>query len=483
MPSREAGQVLGGRYRLVDRLGGGGMGSVWRAEHLSLNSPVAIKVIDPATAREPDALHRFLREARTAAALRSPHVVQILDYGVDGDNPYIVMELLEGESLAERLNRQACLGARETARVIQHISRALGRAHEAGIVHRDLKPENVFIVKNDDDVVVKVLDFGIVKAAPNAFGASTGGNATRTGTLLGTPYFMSPEQAEGVKSLDHRADIWALGVLAYRCLLGKLPFTGDSVGRLILEICSRPLPVPSERGPVPDGFDAWFATACAREPSARFESAKRAASELSRLTDATSAASEAPPTHAPARPPLGLANTTLMSSNTEVLPSTRRRPRQLAIGLGACALLSLMAAISVRVWKTPHPGGVPAGVMVEQHVESLGTASAAPAAGPGEPARREAAPAVPSAPGQALTPAPELALTASPEPHTAPPAPAQTSGTASPRVSGVATAPRPALAASASASPSNAAKTPSRARRAPEHAPPPAGKPKVDLGI
>src|SRR6188508_1437799 len=129
MRIREAGQVLGGKYRLVARLGGGGMGSVWRAEHLSLSSPVAIKLIEPATAREPDGLHRFLREARTAAALRSPHVVQIFDYGVDGDTPYIVMELLDGESLAERLNREGCLGVPEVARIVQHIARALGRAH------------------------------------------------------------------------------------------------------------------------------------------------------------------------------------------------------------------------------------------------------------------------------------------------------------------------------------------------------------------
>ena len=127
MRTREAGQVLGGKYRLVARLGGGGMGSVWRAEHLSLSSPVAIKLIEPATAREPDGLHRFLREARTAAALRSPHVVQIFDYGVDGDTPYIVMELLDGESLAERLNREGCLSVPEVARIVQHIARALAR--------------------------------------------------------------------------------------------------------------------------------------------------------------------------------------------------------------------------------------------------------------------------------------------------------------------------------------------------------------------
>ena len=146
----EAGRILGGKYRLVRQLGQGGMGSVWHAEHLTLSSPVALKLIEPGTAEDPAALQRFLREARTAAALRSPHVVQILDYGVDDDTPYIAMELLEGESLSERLRRLGQLSLAETARVIQHMARAIGRAHEAGIVHRDLKPENVFIVKNDD---------------------------------------------------------------------------------------------------------------------------------------------------------------------------------------------------------------------------------------------------------------------------------------------------------------------------------------------
>jgi serine/threonine-protein kinase len=189
------GLVLGGKYRLVHRLGRGGMGAVWRAEHLTLNSPVAIKLIEPSTAQDAQALARFMREARTAAALRSPHVVQILDYGVEEEElPYIVMELLEGESLAERLARRGPLGLRETGRIIQHVARALARAHESGIVHRDLKPENVFIVKNDDEEVAKVLDFGIVKASPGALGPPDGASSTQTGTLLGTPYFMGPEQ-------------------------------------------------------------------------------------------------------------------------------------------------------------------------------------------------------------------------------------------------------------------------------------------------
>jgi serine/threonine-protein kinase len=265
------------------------MGSVWKAEHLSLNAAVALKLIEGPAHPDASATARFLREARLAAALRSPHVVQILDHGFDGVTPYIAMELLEGESLAERLERVGCLSPAETARVIQHLARAMTRAHEAGIIHRDLKPENIFIVRNDDEELFKVFDFGIAKVeAPP-------GNATRTGSLLGTPSYMSPEQAEGASNLDQRTDIWALGVIAYRCLLGKLPFSEPTLPQLVLAICTRPLPVPSQRGPVPDGFDAWFARACARSRADRFASARRASTELSAvLGEAPSSSDDMP---------------------------------------------------------------------------------------------------------------------------------------------------------------------------------------------
>ncbi|HET9957124.1 MAG TPA: serine/threonine-protein kinase [Polyangiaceae bacterium] len=282
------GEILGGRYRLIRPLATGGMGSVWKAEHLSLNAAVALKLIEGPAQLDSSATLRFLREARLAAALRSPHVVQILDQGIDGTTPYIAMELLEGESLADRLERVGRLSAAETARVIQHLARAMTRAHEAGIIHRDLKPENIFIVRNDDEEIFKVFDFGIAKVEAPV------GNATRTGSLLGTPSYMSPEQAEGAKTLDQRTDIWALGVIAYRCLLGQLPFCEPTLPQLVLAICTRPLPVPSRKGSVPEGFDAWFARACARSPADRFASARRASAELSAVLGAPSALEEMP---------------------------------------------------------------------------------------------------------------------------------------------------------------------------------------------
>ena len=274
-------RVLVGRYRLDEKLGAGGMGSIWRAHHLVLAAPVAVKLIDREAVPDEETLARFMREAQSAATLRSPHVVQILDYGVDDQLPFIVMELLEGETLAQRLRRLGTLPSADTARIVTHIGRAVARAHEAGIVHRDIKPENVFLVRNEDEEVAKVLDFGVAKVSQSTLAGLGGeeGTRTRTGSILGTPYYMSPEQAQGNKTVDHRSDLWSLGVIAFECLTGKRPFYSDGLGDLVLQICIRDIPVPSETGSVPLGFDAWFARACARDPDARFQSARE-------LTDA-----------------------------------------------------------------------------------------------------------------------------------------------------------------------------------------------------
>jgi serine/threonine-protein kinase len=278
MQSPGAGQILAGKYRLIHQLGKGGMGTVWSAQHIELKSLIAIKLTDNGIPKSTDARTRFLREARAAAALRSPHVVQILDYGVDEGVPFIAMELLEGESLADRLERVGSLSPAQTARILTHVARAMARAHDTGIVHRDLKPANVFLVPNDGEEIAKVLDFGIART-PVGLDATTSAR-TATGDVFGTPCYMSPEQAEGETSLDHRTDIWSMGVIAFECLLGQRPFQSKTTAGLVLAICTRPLPVPSQAGPVPTGFDGWFARACARDPDQRFPSAQEAAAEL-----------------------------------------------------------------------------------------------------------------------------------------------------------------------------------------------------------
>ena len=272
-------RVLVGRYRLDERLGAGGMGSIWRAQHLVLAAPVAVKLIDREAVPDEETLSRFMREAQSAATLRSPHVVQILDYGVDDKLPFIVMELLDGENLAQRLRRLGRLASGDTARIVTHIGRAVGRAHEAGIVHRDLKPENVFLIRNEDEEIAKVLDFGVAKVPTAALGGEQG-TRTRTGSILGTPYYMSPEQAQGNKTVDHRSDLWSLGVIAFECLTGRRPFYSDGLGDLVLQICIRDIPIPSETASVPLGFDAWFARAVARDPDARFQSARELTDSL-----------------------------------------------------------------------------------------------------------------------------------------------------------------------------------------------------------
>ncbi|MBK8258964.1 MAG: serine/threonine protein kinase [Polyangiaceae bacterium] len=283
--SAEPGRVLNGRYRLIRTVGIGSQASVWVAEHLALSTQVAVKLIDPDLAKRPDARERFKREATAAAQLRSPHVVQILDHGIEqapeGDQPFIVMELLEGEDLFQRLEKRHHLSVKDTAKIMTQIARALTRAHAAGIVHRDLKPENIFLTHNDDDEIVKVLDFGVAKVRD---AAKVTMQKTGVGTLIGTPHYMSPEQVKGIGEVDYRTDIWAFGVLAYQCVTGELPFDSEGVGDLLIKITIGEMPVPSKvlEG-VPPAFDGWFARACDRDPARRFASARAAAEALARI--------------------------------------------------------------------------------------------------------------------------------------------------------------------------------------------------------
>jgi serine/threonine protein kinase len=273
--------LVAGKYRLTSLIGRGGMGSVWEGTHVTLGTQVAVKFIDSEYADSPEARNRFESEARAAAKLRSKHVVEVYDHGVTEDGrPFIVMEYLRGEPLDKRLDRVGRLPAKETGRMLMQVCRALSKAHAAGIVHRDLKPENVFLVWDDEDGadVAKVVDFGIAKFTDNQLANSS---ATRTGSVLGTPYYMSPEQARGLRSVDYRSDLWSVGVIAYRCIIGVLPFEGEAVGDLLVKLCTAPLPIPSRMAPdVPPGFDAWFAKALTREPEGRFSSAAELAESL-----------------------------------------------------------------------------------------------------------------------------------------------------------------------------------------------------------
>lgn len=298
----EENTLVADRFRLSRMIGRGGMGSVWRAFDTRLDTPCAVKFIEGELANLAEAQVRFQREAKAAAQLRSPHVVEIKDHGVWDGRPYIAMELLDGEDLGQALvEAGGKLPPMQVSAIVQQLCRALTKAHAAGIVHRDLKPGNVFLVHDDDRKLVKILDFGIAKQASQGLDGSN----TRTGAMLGTPYYMSPEQAQGIKSVDARSDLWSLAVIVYQCITGELPFQSEALGDLLVKIIVGPIPVPSAVAPVPPGFDAWWARAAERAPERRFQSAKElgTALELVCSSAATEIGMRAPPLHATAAMP------------------------------------------------------------------------------------------------------------------------------------------------------------------------------------
>jgi eukaryotic-like serine/threonine-protein kinase len=263
-----------GPFRLVRELGRGGMGVVWLAQHRRLGVPCAVKFLGPSANGGLTDGDGLLREATLTQRVSGPNVVRVFEHGRWEGRPYIVMELLEGEDLGKRLRRVRRMGARECWGVVRQVAAALGRAHEMGVVHRDLKPENVFLAREGDDEVVKVLDFGIADwlgggdRAPCA--ASFG---PMTSKMVGTPVYMSPEQAEGLR-IDGRSDLWALALIVFECLTGTRPVRAKSLGEHVVRVLTGPLPAPSSRLPsLPPALDAWWARATARDREARFPTA------------------------------------------------------------------------------------------------------------------------------------------------------------------------------------------------------------------
>ncbi|MDB4928567.1 MAG: Serine/threonine protein kinase, partial [Myxococcaceae bacterium] len=234
-PTRE-GELLAGKYRLQNRLGVGGMGEVYRARNELVGRDVAIKVLRPELCRHAEVVQRFLREARAANTVRHENVVDVVDMGTDDHNvPFIVQELLVGQDLAHHLvDRGNRLEIAEILTLMIPVVDAIATAHEHGVVHRDLKPENVFLTAGRQGLVPKVLDFGISKIVQPGEE-----KLTATGTAMGTPTYMAPEQVQGASDLDARADVWALGVMLYELATGVLPFTGPTAGSVFVNICTR----------------------------------------------------------------------------------------------------------------------------------------------------------------------------------------------------------------------------------------------------
>ncbi len=281
-PSNPVGALVGNKYRIVKEIGRGGMATVFSAEHVNIGKAVAVKLLASDLVSSRTVTERFMREARAAAQVRSPHICEVYDVGTYDGRPFIVMELLRGESLYEKLARERQLSAPIAAQIATHAARGLRAAHEHNIVHRDLKPENIFLTTGEEgQLLTKLVDFGLAKfyepnQDPNAV------RLTREGALFGTPAYMSPEQAKAKGSVDHRTDLWALACIVYEMLTGRTVWDIEQgVAMILAQIASAPIPSARMYRPdLPPEFDAWFALALARKPEHRIQDAESFISSL-----------------------------------------------------------------------------------------------------------------------------------------------------------------------------------------------------------
>jgi eukaryotic-like serine/threonine-protein kinase len=268
------GDVVDGKYQIVRLLGEGGMGAVYEGLNVRIHRRVAIKVLHGTVAHNAEAVERFEREAQAAGRIGSSHIVEVLDLGdLPGGDRYMVMEFLDGQSLADRVKAQGKLSAAEIYPIAVQLLEGLAAAHAAGIVHRDLKPDNVYLINSKRDGqrdFVKILDFGISKF--NALGGEF--SMTRTGAVMGTPYYMSPEQAKGARELDQRTDLYAVGVILYECSSGRVPFQAHTFNELLFKIVlEEPPPLQELQTNLDDGFIALVSKAMARDVSQRYQTA------------------------------------------------------------------------------------------------------------------------------------------------------------------------------------------------------------------
>jgi serine/threonine protein kinase len=336
--------VLGGRYELLEVIGRGGMGVVYRANDRVLERQVAVKVLPVDRAENPTLVTRFEREARAAAALNHPNIVGVFDSGRDEDVRYIVMEYVAGENLAELLRRRGPLPASECVDIGSEVASALAAAHQAGIVHRDIKPANVMV---DAAGTVKVLDFGIARAA-----AST--SLTQAATVLGSAPYLAPEISQG-KPADERSDIYSLGCVLYEVLTGRPPFTAEHPAAVMNQhVTAPPQPIRDLRATVPTALEVLSLQMLAKEPSARPRTAAEVAHRLPEALDETAASAPLMPTAATApmaRAPLGpapLGGSPSPLSETAAASSVERR-RFSGLAAMLIATLAVLAAAGVAL--------------------------------------------------------------------------------------------------------------------------------------
>jgi serine/threonine protein kinase len=435
MTAIEAGTVIGGRYRLDAPIGAGGMGSIWRATHLTLETPVAVKLLESYGSSRKQMTQRFMREAKIAAALRHRHVVQILDFGVmDDGQPYMVMELLEGESLADRMEGEARPSDLALLEYVGQLLGGLAAVHEAGIIHRDIKPDNVFLVRDADGDYAKLLDFGVSRGVdPGAEQTQM----TRTGAVIGTPHYMSPEQARGMKDLDARTDLWAVGVILFEGLVGEVPFDSEYVGDVLIQVATEDVPsLATRRSDLPREVVELVDRALVRDRSGRTGTARQMREAVTAAIAALRAPRDsivAPPAATSAAPGSEAGPAQESPGEPDPRPSTSETSR--ALSARAIATLDERAEPAAKptvgsrrglLWAA---GALAAAAVAVALASALGTprsdepSSAAPrppAAAPGIDPPAAAGDSTLTAPAQAPEPAPEP--TADPPAGAVPPA-------------------------------------------------------------
>jgi serine/threonine-protein kinase len=379
-PERQAelldliGTTVGGKYKLERLLGAGGMGGVYAATPMTgaaVSGTVAIKVLSVVDPASRDRIAgRFAREARAVTALKCPHIVTVLDSGSDDARPYLVMELLEGEDLGQRLHRDARVPLDESLHVAAQVLVALGSAHEAGIVHRDLKPDNIFLVKRDGTAALcKLLDFGMSKFLTVREGQTLALALTKKGMAVGTPYYMAPEQARALADVDGRADLWALGAILFECLAGRPPFVASTQEQILLAVCTTDAPdVRAIRPEVPSKVAKLIARAMTRERDQRFANAWEMLAALVEIAPAeavfmparptipetpviepvTSLRSSTPDRSGPFAPTIAAPSRVSSASDASRAPPKPRSSRVAPIAVGLVALF-LGVALTVYV--------------------------------------------------------------------------------------------------------------------------------------
>jgi serine/threonine-protein kinase len=453
-----AGDVVAGKYRIESVIGEGGMGAVFAATHMLTGKRVALKWMLPELATDEAAVQRFVREAQAAGRIDHANIVDIYDVGEHEGSTFLVMEYLQGETLAKAVDR-GVLDARQVIQLLLPAMRGVAAAHKTGVIHRDLKPDNIFLCRESDGGYrePKVLDFGISKVQSSGTEAQAGSNLrlTRTGAVMGTPYYMSPEQIRGSSEVDQRTDVYAFGVILYEALCGRVPFDADAYSALILEIATGTPKRPRELRPeLPEALDRVVMKAMAREPGDRYQTVEALARALEPFADGvTFRVDRADPTGAQ-RQQFGTVTTPFAAEGPVKVPVHQGGRRAALAG----ALL-LIAALALVVYRQKAPAGaadstIPAAMPapaaahagLEPSPRSVVPAPAknpepAPPADAGAPEAATAAPSAPAAPAPGPEAKPSRASVLEPERgahhgHRAEPEPRRSAPTPRPSPSG-----------------------------------------------